>query len=81
MVNKAENANQNKAVAESATGPFPTDKATSIKELRTFIGVSHGHIFKMMRNGELPPSIKLGARRVFDPIDLNAWWAARKSVA
>jgi excisionase family DNA binding protein len=85
MVNGTKKGNENKALIESATAKafeaFPTNKAVSVVELRTYLGISHAFFYDLLAKGALPASYKVGTRRLFDPNIVNAWLAERQNAA
>ena len=66
-----------------AKHPLPAPVATPLlvdrREAARLLGVSPGTIDNLRKRGELQ-SVKLGARRLFDPADLLAVVCARKGV-
>ncbi len=50
-----------------------------LPDLAARLGVTRAHLARMVTEGTAPPSIRFGKLIKFDPVDVAAWLAARRS--
>jgi predicted DNA-binding transcriptional regulator AlpA len=63
------------------TLPFPTNRLIRWRELREYLGISDAQMHRISNDGQLPPFVRIGRGKFFEPGDIINWLAARKSAA